>query len=196
MPTNRMLTLADIKDLREYEREREAFRSHIIEMKARRRFTLGPLMTIVFENWETMRFQVQEMARAERMLSDDQISHEVEEYNQLIPAVGELVGTLFIEITDKSMLMEWLPKLVGIQRALLVRLGDGAEVHADPLDEERLTREEVTTSVHYLKFHFTPEQVAAFERGPATIVVDHPSYQANVILTDEQRAEVLTDLRP
>ena len=73
-------------------------------------------MTIVFENTDTMRFQIQEMARAERMLRDEQIAHEVETYNELIPEPGELSATLFIEITDADALREWLPKLPGIQR--------------------------------------------------------------------------------
>ena len=88
----RKLTNADIKDLREYERERDAFRAEIISMKKKRRIALGDLMTIVFENATTMRFQIQEMARAERMLRDEQIAHEIETYNELVPDDGELVG--------------------------------------------------------------------------------------------------------
>ena len=90
------LTTADIKDMREYERERDAFRAEIIATKKKRRIALGDLMTIVFENTATMRFQIQEMARAERILKDEQIAHEVETYNELIPDPGELSGTLFI----------------------------------------------------------------------------------------------------
>ncbi len=80
-------------------------------MKKRRRIALGDLVTIVFENTDTMRFQVQEMARAERMLTDDAIADEVETYNELIPDPGELSGTLFIELTNDELLREWLPKL-------------------------------------------------------------------------------------
>ncbi len=72
---------------------------------------------------------------------------------------------------------------------------DGSSVPSIPEDEERLTREETTTTVHYLKFRFTPEQIDAFASGPARIVVDHPHYNAVVELTDEQREELLADLR-
>jgi len=188
------LTLADIKDMRAYERERPEFRSRIIAMKKRRRIHLGELLTITFENTDTMRFQIQEMARVERMVTDEQIEHEVETYNELIPEPGELSGTLFIEIDDKAKLYEWLPKLVGIQRGLSFRLGGAGEVAAVPLDEERLTREEATTTVHYLKFPFTPQQVDAFQRGPVHLVVDHPNYRADVELTDEHREELAGDL--
>jgi Protein of unknown function (DUF3501) len=164
-------------------------------MKKRRRVQLGDLLTITFENTDTMGFQVQEMARVERMLTDEQIRQEVETYNQLIPDAGELSGTLFLEIDDKERLYEWLPKLVGIQRAVSIWLHDGSSVPSIPEDEERLTREETTTTVHYLKFRFTPEQIDASASGPARIVVDHPHYNAVVELTDEQRQELLGDLR-
>ncbi len=191
----RKLTFDDIKDLREYERERDEFRGHIVEMKKRRRVQLGDLLTITFEHTDTMRFQIQEMARVERMLTDEQIQNELDTYNQLIPDPNELSGTLFVEIDDKERLYEWLPKLVGIQRAVSIWLHDGSSVPSTPEDEERLTREETTTTVHYLKFRFAPEQVEAFAAGPVRIVVDHPNYNAVVELTEEQRSELVRDLR-
>ncbi len=193
--TMQKLTLDDIKDLREYERERDEFRRHIVAMKKRRRVQLGDLLTITFENTDTMRFQIQEMARIERMLTDDQIGGEVDTYNQLVPDANELSGTLFVEIDNKERLYEWLPKLVGIQRAVSIWLQDGSSVASVAEDEERLTREETTTTVHYLKFAFTPEQVDAFASGPVRTVVDHPNYDAVVELTEEQRSELVGDLR-
>jgi Protein of unknown function (DUF3501) len=188
------LTFDDIKDLREYERERDEFRRHIVEMKKRRRVQLSDLLTITFENTDTMRCQIQEMARIERMLTDEQIRNELDTYNQLIPNPNELSGTLFVEIDDKERLYEWLPKLVGIQRAVSIWLHDGSSVPSTPEDEERLTREETTTTVHYLKFRFMPEQVDAFAAGPVRIVVDHANYNAVVELTEEQRSELVGDL--
>jgi Protein of unknown function (DUF3501) len=164
-------------------------------MKKRRRVQLGDLLTITFENTDTMRFQIQEMARVERMLTDEQIRNELNTYNPLIPGPNELSGTLFVEIDDKQRLYEWLPKLVGIQRALSIWLHDVSSVPSVPEDEERLTREETTTTVHYLKFLFAPEQVDSFAAGPARIVVDHPNYNAVVELTEEQRSELVEDLR-
>ena len=194
----RKLTTADITDHREYEREREAFRAEIIAMKKRRRIPLGDVMTIVFENTATMRFQVQEMARAERMLSDEQIAHEVATYNELIPDPGELSATLFIEVTSAEGLPEWLPRLVGIQHHVVCLIGEAGDgVHAvrayEP-GEERLSREDrITASVHYLKFSFTPEEQALFATSPVRLVVDHPEYQVEVPLSDEQRAELASD---
>ena len=117
------LTLGDIADQRAYEREREAFRAQIIELKKRRRIGIGPFVTIVFENRDTIRFQIQEMARAEKMVSDAAIQGELDVYNPLIPEAGSLAATLFIELTNKDDLVEWLPKLVGIERSVELRMG-------------------------------------------------------------------------
>jgi hypothetical protein len=188
----RKLTNHDIKDLREYERERDAFRTEIIAMKKRRRLSLGDLISIVFENAATMRFQIQEMARAEKMLRDEQIAHEIETYNQLLPEAGELSGTLFIEIDDSDALHYWLPRLVDIEQYVHFAIGDDT-VSAREEDAERLTREDVTSAVHYLKFKFSAEQQRAFGDGPVRIVVDHPEYQADIALTDDQRDELVGD---
>jgi Protein of unknown function (DUF3501) len=188
----RKLTLHDIRDLREYEREREAFRAEIISVKQRRRIPLGDLMSIVFENAATMRFQIQEMARAERMLRDEQIAQELEAYNELIPEDGELSGTLFIEIDDPESLLYWLPRLVGIHEHLHFVVAD-ATITGRAQDLDRLTRSDTTPTVHYLKFHFTPEQQRAFATGPVRIVLDHLEYDVDVELTDEQRDELVGD---
>lgn len=190
----RKLTLDDIVDHRAYERERDAFRAHIIAMKQTRRIALGDLVSIVFENTDTMRFQVQEMARAERMLTDEAIAHEVETYNELIPGPGELSGTLFIEIADDDALREWLPKLIGIEYAVRFELGDGrSHVQGVPQDEERLTRDDITSSVHYLKFPFDAHHRAQLAFGPAHLVIDHPEYAVSVELSEAQRSELARD---
>ena len=164
-------------------------------MKKKRRIALGDLMTIVFENATTMRFQIQEMARAERMLRDEQIAHEIETYNELIPNDGELVGTLFIEITDVDLLREWLPKLTRIQNHIAIEVA-GESVPGREIDLERLTREEeITTTVHYLKFAFTETQRKAFADGPVALVVNHPNYEVRVELTEDAARRARRRLR-
>ena len=192
----RKLTVDDIVDLRAYERERDEFRQRIIALKRTRRVALGPILTILFENTDTMRWQVQEMARAERMLRDEQIAHEVDTYNDLIPDPGELSGTLFLELTSDDALREWLPRLVGIEFHIAIALPDGSRVAGRPSDEdeERLTREDTTAAVHYLRFRLTPEQVGEFDRGPVQIVVDHPEYEHAVTLDDAQHSALVRDL--
>ncbi len=194
------LTLDDISDLRAYEREREEFRAHVIDLKKRRRVHVGPVVTLVFENRDTIRFQIQEMARAEKIISDEGIETELRVYNPLIPEPGHLAATMFIELTSEEQLREWLPKLVGIEHRIAFRLGEGAgatEVRCivDPDHEKQLTRDEVTASVHYIHFALSSDEVDRFERGPVTLLVDHPEYRYETPLTDATRRELTNDLR-
>ncbi len=192
----RKLTLADIADARAYEREREAFRAHVIELKRRRRVHLGTVVTVLFENRDTMRFQVQEMARVERIFTDEGIQEELDVYNPLIPEPGQLCATLFLELTTEEQMREYLPKLVGIERSLVFRLPDGSEVRSQPeaAHASQLTRENVTAAVHFVEFRFTPEQVAVFGDG-AVLAVDHPDYLEAVELGPATIAELSSDLR-
>jgi Protein of unknown function (DUF3501) len=191
------LTVDDIVDMRAYERERDVLRRTIIDLKRVRRIALGPIMTMVFENTVTMRWQVQEMARAERMLRDEQIAHEVETYNQLIPDENELSATLMIELTSEPALREWLPRLIGIEHHCAIVLPDGTRVlgAVSDEDESRLTRDDTTAAVHFLKFRFTPADVEMFASGPVHIVVDHPEYDQDVLLDPDQYQQLLSDLR-
>jgi hypothetical protein len=193
--SSRSLTLADIADTRAYEREREEFRTHVIEVKRRRRVHLGTVVTVVFENRDTMRFQVQEMARVERIFTDAGIQEELDVYNALIPEPGQLCATLFLELTTDDQMREWLPKLVGVERSLVFRLGDGSEVRCtvEAGHASQLTRENVTAAVHFVEFHFTPDQVAAFGDG-VVLAIDHPDYLEAVELSPVTVAELLADL--
>jgi hypothetical protein len=193
----RRLGIDDISDLRAYERERQAFRTHVIALKKRRRVHVGPVLTLVFENRDTVRFQIQEMARVEKIISDQGIQTELDIYNPLIPEPGHLAATLFIELTSDDALRDWLPKLVGIERHVTLRLADGTEVRCvvDPDHERQLTRQEITASVHYVHFTFGPREVEAFAAGPVALVVDHPRYAHEVDLSPATHDELLTDLQ-
>jgi hypothetical protein len=192
------LTLEDILDLRAYERVREDFRARIIVRKKRRRVALGPIMTLVFECEDTVRFQIQEMARVEKILSDEAIQTELDIYNRLLPTPGDLSATLFIELTSEGQLREWLPKLVGIERALAFEVGSelvGSRPEAE--HEAALVRETITPAVHYIRFVFSPDQVEAFgsaSGGELALVSTHAEYDARAEISAETRVELLGDL--
>lgn len=197
---SRKLTLDDISDLRAYERERESFRASIIALKKRRRVHIGPFVTILFENRDTIRFQIQEMARVERLLSDEAIETELRTYNPLVPDPGQLALTLFIELTTEEQLREWLPKLVAIEQRLQLHIGDADRlivVDATPeaAHASQLTRDEITASVHYLHFNLTDEQVAAVAAGPVSVALVHENYTHVTSLSADTIAELLADLR-
>lgn len=191
------LTVDDIADARAYEREREQFRERIIELKRRRRVHLGTIVSLVFENRETMRWQVQEMARVEKIFTDEGIQDELDVYNPMVPEAGQLCATLFLELTNDDQMREWLPKLVGIENSIVLRLADGSEVRGtvDEQHAEGLTRETVTAAVHYLRFEFTPGQVEQFAKGGVQLRCDLSNYLEAIELPDFTIAELLTDLR-
>lgn len=196
----RPLTLGDIADARAYEREREEFRRAVIALKRLRRVAVGPIATVVFENRTTMRFQVQEMARAEKMATDEQIAHELEIYNPLIPGPGELSMTLFLELVTEEQLREWLPKLVGVERHVTVEIGEPGEgpplvvaAEVDPSHEAQLTREETTASVHYVKLVLDGGAQVRFAAEPARLCIRHPHYDAEAELSEETKASLVAD---
>ena len=193
---SRKLTIDDIADLRAYERERPDFRSRVIEIKRRRRIAVGTVITIIFENRDTVRLQIQEMARVEKILTDEGIQTELDIYNSLIPEPGHLCATVFIELTSDDQMRDWLPRLVGIERSFVLRLADGSEVRCRPEEqhEAQLTREEVTAAVHYVTFDFTPAQIAAARQGRIVLECDHPAYREEILLADETVRELLGDL--
>ena len=190
------LTLADIADIRAYEREREAFRAHVIALKRRRRVGVGPFVTLVFENRDTVRFQIQEMARVERLDTDEAIEAELRAYNPLIPEPGHLTATMFLELTTPDDLRRWLPALAGIERTVALDVaGDVIDFRLDADHEKQLTRDETTSAVHYLRVALDAAQVERAQRGPLAIVVDHPEYRHRAELSAVTIAELVGDLR-
>ncbi len=194
--STRKLTLADIADVRAYERDRDEFRARVMEVKRRRRLSFGTIITLMFENRDTMLLQIQEMARVEKLTTDADIQVELDTYNPMIPEPGQLCATVFLELTSDDQMREWLPKLVGIERSFAIVLPNGDRVRS--ITEEahagQLTREETTAAVHYIRFEFTPQQVEAFAMGPVRIDIEHPDYLEAVQLTESTHAELLTDL--
>ena len=178
----RKLTLADVKDLVEYEKIRAPFRQRIIGIKKRRRVSVGDKVSLVFENTETALSQVQEMTRAERIVDPAKIQFEIDTYNALIPDAGELSATLFIEITTAGDLRAELDRLLGLdgQGVVSISLGDAGKVEG--LFETGHSNEQRISAVHYVKFRFTPAQRRAFIESPRTgrpifLVISHPNYR-------------------
>ncbi|MBW8079417.1 MAG: DUF3501 family protein [Gallionella sp.] len=198
----RALQLADIVDVRAYERERDKLRGEVIALKAIRRVTVGPVVSMVFENRDTIRFQVQEMARAERASTDEAVLDLLGTYNPLIPEAGHLSATLFIELTNRAEMQHWLSLLVGIEESLQLQITlPGADLavttikgHTEEGHAAQLTRSEVTAAVHFIHFDFTADQVELFRRGRVAVAVDHPSYLEHTELSEATRASLLGDL--
>jgi hypothetical protein len=189
------LTTADIVDIAQYERERPTYRPHMTRLKKSRRVQIGDIVTFVFENRDTVRFQIQEMMRAERIVMDDRIREEVDTYNQLIPAPGQLSATGLIEITDQANLRTILDTMIGLDRGGTTFLVIGDD-RVEAVYEGGQSNEVRISAVHYLTFDLTPEQSKAIAPGgpQVSIVIEHPNYHAEQILPDDVRASLATDL--
>ena len=194
--STRKLALGDIADLRAYERERAEFRDSVLELRRRRRVSLGTIVTVSFESRETIRYQIQEMARVEKLMTDLEIQAEIDAYNPLIPDTGQLCATMFIELTSDQAIREWLPRLVGIENHVVLRLCDGRDSRSAPEQQHasQLTRADVTSAVHYLQFSMTPAEIETLGAGQASLEIDHPAYRESAELSSATVAELLGDL--
>jgi len=184
---------SEVLDIGAYEPLREAFRRRIIELKRARRVQLGANITALFENHDTVLYQIQEMLRTERITREDAILHEIETYNELIPAPSELSVTLFLEYPERVQREEMLVELEGIENLFYFAVG---EHRVSLRNETRGVLPGRTTAVQYAKVPLTPPAVEALRggRGPAVLGVTHRSYTAHVELSPRMVEELASDL--
>jgi hypothetical protein len=184
--------LDDILGYSAYEKVRQQFREDIIEKKKRRRISVGDKVSIVFENRDTVIFQIQEMLRAEKVTDLDKIREEIAVYNELIPAPGELSATLFLEIEDQANLRDDLLKFLGIDEAVSLKVGS----HVVPgRFEEGRSKDDKISAVQYVRFLLDVQARQALASGePAELVIDHPNYEARAVLAAEARQSLAEDL--
>jgi hypothetical protein len=190
----RQITREDILPLDEYERVRDERRRAVTSMKKNRRVSVGPDVTFYFESYETMLHQIHEMLRIEKG-GEAQIEDELRAYNPLIPDGHSLMATMMIEIEEPARRARVLAQLGGIEDCVTMEFG-GETVRAVPEgDVERTTEQGKTSSVHFLKFPFAPEQVKAFTAPDARVVlgVSHPRYDHMSAIPQTVRAELARD---
>jgi hypothetical protein len=191
------VTLRDVKNLHEYELIRDDWRKDVIAVKAKRRVLLGDIMSLLFENRLTVLNQVQEMCRAERLAKPEAVQQELDVYNDLVPARGELSATLLVEITVEANIQPRLDALVGLSSGRHVWLElNGRKIFARFLEGQG--REDRISAVQYLRFPIGEDpldhQALASGPAPVTLRVDHPGYRASAVLSPAMRAEIAGDL--
>jgi len=190
------IKFGEILNIYEYEKVREQKRREIIEIKKKRRLFVGDLVHLVFENRDTVWFQIQEMIRAERMVRDEEIQQEIDIYNELIPEKNQLSITMFIEIPDEQERKRLLPQLVGIHDHLWFHIGNKHSIRAVADEKsERDYQYGKAAVVHFLKLNLTPEQVNDFAELPVRVEINHPNYKAMVEMPEEVKAELVKDLQ-
>jgi len=191
----RPVTPAEILNLYEYEKERDARRRAVIALKTERRVGVGRYLSFVFENRETVWFQIQEMIRAERIVDEGRIAEEVEVYNTLLPRPGELAATMFIEIGETAQIKPVLDTLLGVDVGDHVRLEVGPYVVPGVFEaghsDEDLGK---LSAVHFVRFALPPAARRAFADAEVTLIVDHPGDRGRTVLTPAVRRRLAEDL--
>jgi hypothetical protein len=185
--------ISEIRPLADYERERDEFRKFVLGIKEPRRVTVGNHLTFLFENRDTVRYQIQEMLRVERISDSAAVAHEVDTYNELVPGRDELTATLLIEFEDSAERAVMLRALVGLEHHIKLEI-DGCDPCAAVFDERQMSPDKIS-SVHYILFPLGKERAAALTSGAAAEVVsDHPRLSARSALSAVQRAALAEDL--
>lgn len=183
----------EVLGLGEYEQIRARFRARVIDEKKTRRVTISEIMSVAFENRDSVLLQIQEMLRAERISAEHGVQHEIDTYNELVPGPSQLSLTLFVEIADKEKREAELVALAGLENSVFVVV-DGARFQAKGEDRsvEGIAR---TTALHYLKVDISDEARAAVRARTAKVmvVVDHPHHPREVELSKEVLRSLSTD---
>jgi hypothetical protein len=167
--------------LEDYARQRAEFRARVIEHKKRRALRVGDSVTLIFEDELTIRYQIQEMLRVERIFEEAGIQDELDAYNPLVPDGRNWKATMLIEYADPLERKHWLARLIGVEDRVWVRVAGHDAVFA--IADEDLEREngEKTSSVHFLRFELEPAMIAALGAGAALAVgIDHPACRVAV----------------
>lgn len=176
---------SEILDYVTYEEQRAEIRANAMKAKDLRRIHVGENLTFLFENHETVRYQILEMVRAEKMVKEADIQHEIKTYNELIGDAGEICATLLVEIDNPIERAEKLTKWVGLPEKLYLKSADGTKAFAQV--DERQNEDEKISSVQFLKFNCEG-------KTPIAIGCEHEAYEVEMVLSDEQKEALNEDL--
>ena len=191
-----MIDRGSLMSLEAYARERASFRAKVIEHKKHRSVALGDHLTLLFEDELTIRYQVQEMLRIERIFEEDGIRHELDAYNPLVPDGANWKATMLIEYPDAEERRQMLARLKGIENRVWVKIGGDERIYAIADEDLERENEEKTSSVHFLRFELGPTAGARLREGAVLAMgVDHPAYQSTLDpVPPETRAALTRDL--
>jgi len=189
------VTLKEILPFEQYEILRPRLRPLFLADKERHRLALGNHMTLLFENGQSVWYQIQEMVRTERLTAENAIRHEIDTYNDLLPRAGELAATMLIEYPDPQERDSKLRRLVGLEQHLWIRIGERREQAR--FDSRQMATDRIS-SVQFVRFRLgglEPEEFAAMARhGKIEIEVDHPELRVTVAITGEIASALALDL--
>ena len=190
------ITRESLMTLETYAKARKEFRAQVLAHKIHRTVHLGANVTLIFEDELTMRYQVQEMLRIEKIFEEEGIEDELQVYNPMIPDGSNFKATMLIEYPDVEERKRMLAKLKGVEDRVWIQVQGCPKVYA--IADEDLEREndEKTSAVHFVRFELAPEMKTALKQGAQLGVgVDHPAYSATIpALPSQARLALIADL--
>jgi len=194
MSAKRQITRADIIDIADYGRNRREHRRRVTAVKRNRRVSVGPVATFYFENYETMWHQVHEMLHIERG-GEAQIADELAAYNPLIPQGTELIATVMFEIDDPLRRAKVLAQLGGVENRFYLSVGGDKIMGVPDPTRENTSPDGKASAVQFLRFPFTPAQIARFREPASQVLVgcDHPNYGHIAVMPETTRAALAED---
>ena len=193
---NREVTKADLIPLEEYSKKRKIIRKEIVEYKKNRRVELGPYANFYFESFKTMKAQIQEMLYIEKG-GDEQLKDELAAYNPLIPKGNELVATLMFEIDNPILRLDFLNKVGGIEEKVYIKVGKEKIFAIPEKDLDRTSDEGKASSVQFIHFNFSEEQIKNFNdiNNEIVIGIDHKLYNHMTKISEEVRKALAKDFK-
>ncbi|PWU24788.1 MAG: DUF3501 domain-containing protein [Candidatus Rokuibacteriota bacterium] len=195
--TSKKIQLADVLNLFEYEKVRDDRRRRVMELKRVRRVSVGHYLVFVFENRDTLLFQIQEMCRVERIIADAKIQDEIDVYGPLLPGAGILSATMMIEIDDTQQIKSILERFMGIDvgRHVAIEVGHQFTIPGEFETGHSDAEKGQLSAVHFVRFQFPDAAIRALPDAEAFLVVDHPAEQSRTRLSEEAKAALLEDLK-
>lgn len=189
------LNRSNLWGLEEYTQRRDAFRAEVIEHKKPRRVALSPSATMYFEDFLTLKYQVQEMLRVERIFEPEEIEDELATYNPLIPDGSNWKCTLMFEYPDVEERRKALARMAGIEHRIWAQVAGQEKIFAIANEDLERSTDEKTSAVHFLRFELDPDSIAAVKRGAdVKMGIDHEEMRCEITLSDESRMSLAQDL--
>ena len=191
-----MLERKDLWSLEEYAEKRDAFRAEVLAHKKNRNVLIGGHVLLVFEDALTLKYQIQEMLRIEKVFDAAGIQDELDAYNPLLPDGDNWKCSMLIQYPDVEERRVRLAELLGIENQVWATVGDGNKVFAIADEDLERANEDKTSAVHFLRFQFDAETTAAIKAGgQITFGIDHENYPADdVVLAEASRASLAADI--
>ena len=189
------LTSKDLLSLEDYDSNRETIKSEVIESKKHRSITIGSNIVLLFENYETIRYQVQEMLRIEKIFKKNEIDEEIDAYQALIPDGNNFKATMLIMYPNVTERRKMLEILNGIENKMYLNIDGSKKIYAEADEDLDRANEEKTSAVHFLRYQLTDEDINLFKQSHnIEFGVDHDQYSTSIKITGETYQSLKSDL--